>query len=154
MDTLITASGLMKRLPYAAAILALGGVILMGMGAYFVFVRPPLLPEDLRYMGASLAEIQAAAPGLFQWLQKVFWVMGGYIFTTGLLTLYIAIMTFRTRASGAGWIVAAAGLTSIGWMVVVNLIIASDFKWFLLSFALLWGIALLLFGMEGRNRQA
>jgi len=153
MDTLITASGLLKRLPYAAATLALGGVILMGMGAYFVFVRSSLLPEDLHYMGASLAEIQAAAPGLLQWLQKVFWVMGGYIFTTGLLTLYVAITTFRTRASGAVWIVAAAGLTSIGWMVVVNLIIDSDFKWLLLSFALLWGIALLLFGMEGRNRQ-
>lgn len=153
MDTLITARGLMKRLPYPAATLAVGGSILMGMGAYLVFVRPPLLPEDLRYMGASLAEIQAATPGLLKWLQKVFWVMGGYIFTTGLLTLYMAVTAFRTRASGAVWIVAAAGLTSIGWMTVVNFIIGSDFKWLLFSFALLWGIALLLFRIERRNRR-
>ncbi len=133
--------------------LAFCGISLMGLGLYFVFLRPPLLPEDLRYMGASLVEIQAAVPGLFHWLQKVFWVIGGYIFTTGLLTLYIAITTFRTRASGAVGIVAAAGLTSIGWMAVVNFIIGSDFKWLLFGFVMLWGIALLLFGMERRNRR-
>jgi hypothetical protein len=138
--------------PYSSTILVLCSIILMGLGLYFVFLRAPLLPEDLRYMDASLAEIQAAAPGLLKWLQKVFWVLGGYSFTSGLLTLYVAITAFRARASGAVWVVAAAGLTSIGWMVVVNFIIGSDFKWLLLSFALLWGIALLLFGMERRNR--
>ena len=138
--------------PYASTILVLCSIILMGLGLYFVFLRPPLLPEDARYMGAVLAEIQAA-PGLLNWLQKVFWVMGGYIFTTGLLTLYVAITAFRTHASGAFWVVAAAGLTSIGWMAIVNFIIGSDFKWLLFGFAMLWGIALLLFGMERRNRQ-
>lgn len=138
---------------YSSTILVLCGMLLMGLGLYFVFLRPPLLPEDPRYMGTSLAEIQATAPGLFKWLQKVFWVMGGYIFTTGLLTLYVAITTFRTRASGVGWIVAVAGLTSIGWMAVVNFIIGSDFKWPLFGFALLWGIALLLFGIERRKRR-
>ena len=140
--------------PYSSTILVLCGIILMGIGLYFVFLRPPLLPEDARYMGTSLAEIQATAPGLLHWLQKVFWVMGGYIFTTGLLTLYVAITAFRTRASGAVWIVAVAGLTSIGWMAVVNFIIGSDFKWLLFGFALLWGIALLLFGIERRNQRA
>ena len=138
--------------PYSSTILVLCGIILMGLGLYFVFLRPPLLTEDPRYMGTSLAEIQATVPGLFNWLQKVFWVMGGYVFTTGLLALYVAITAFRTRASGAVWIVAAAGLTSIGWMAVVNFIIGSDFKWLLFGFALLWGIALLLFWIEGRNR--
>jgi hypothetical protein len=139
--------------PYSSTILVLCGIILMGLGFYFVFLRPPLLPEDPRYIGAPLAEIQATAPGLFNWLQKVFWVMGGYIFTTGLLTLYVAITAFRMRASGAVWIVAVAGLTSIGWMAVVNFIIGSDFKWLLFGFAMLWGIALLLFGIERRNRR-
>lgn len=52
----------------------------MGIGIYFIFLRPPLLPEDARYMDTTLAEIQAAAPGLVRWLQKVFWVLGGYIY--------------------------------------------------------------------------
>lgn len=72
---------------YASTILSLSGLILMGMGVYFVFMRPPLLPEDARHIDASLAEIQAAVPELASWLQKVFWVMGGYIFTTGAVYL-------------------------------------------------------------------
>ena len=46
--------------------------------------------------------------------------MGGYLFTTGLLTVYIALTALRARATGAMDIVAVAGLASIGWMVVVN----------------------------------
>jgi hypothetical protein len=77
----------MKSRLLSSTVLALGGVIQMGLGLYFVFVRPLLLPEDPRFIGTSLAEIQAAVPGLGHWLDKVFTVMGGYIFTTGLLTL-------------------------------------------------------------------
>ena len=134
----------MKRLSYAAAALALGGIILMGMGAYFVFVRPPVLPEDLRAMGTSLAEIQVTVPGLLVWLRRVFWVLGGYMFTTGLMTVYIALTSFRARASGTTLVVAITGLTSIGWMVAINFLIDSDFKWLLLAFSLPWFMAVAL----------
>ena len=143
----------MKRLPYSAAALALGGIILMGMGAYFVFVRPPLLPEDLRSMGTSLAAIQAAIPGLLVWLRRVFWVLGGYMFTTGLMTVYIALTSFRARASGATLVVAITGLTSIGWMVVVNFLLDSDFKWLLLAFSLPWFLAIALRWLKAERPQ-
>jgi len=29
------------------------GVWLLCLGSYFIFIRPPLLPEDLRYAGAK-----------------------------------------------------------------------------------------------------
>ena len=133
---------------YSTPVLMLGGTILMIMGLYFVFVRPPLLPEDARYIGTSLAQIQAAVPGLPIWMRHVFWVMGGYIFATGLLTFYLAVTVFRTRARGIAGVVMLAGLTSIGWMAVVNFIIASDFKWLILSFFLVWTLALALYGLE------
>ena len=120
----------------------------MGIGLYFIFLRPPLLPEDARYMNTTLVEIQAAAPGLVRWLQKVFWVMGGYIFTSGLLTIYIAFSSFQARARGAFPVIAFAGLSSIGWMTVVNFIIGSDFKWILLMSVLPWAAALILYRME------
>ena len=138
----------MKLRPYSATVLALGGVILMGLGIYFVFLRPPLLPEDPRYMGTTLAELSAAAPGLLTWLRRVFWVMGGYMFATGLLTVYVALTVFRSGAKGAAGVVAVAGLASIGWMAAVNFIIASDFKWLLLAFGLPWVIALGLYRIE------
>jgi hypothetical protein len=100
-------------------------------------------------MGTSLRQIQAIAPGMPIWLRHVFWVMGGYMFATGLLTSYVALTTFRSRARGAAGVVMLAGLTSIGWMVIVNFIIASDFKWILLSFALVWTLAMVLYCLEG-----
>ena len=99
-------------------------------------------------MGSTLAQVQEALPGLLIWLRRVFWVMGGYIFTTGLLTVYVALTAFRSRARGAASVVAVSGFASIGLMVVVNFVIASDFRWLILSFALPWAVALVLHRIE------
>jgi hypothetical protein len=127
------------------------GVILMGLGLYFIFIRPPLLPEDPRYMGTTLAEIQAIMPGLLIWLRRVFWVLGGFMFATGVLTTYVAVAVFQQLARGARSVVALAGLTSIGWMAVVNFMIDSDFKWLLLAFNLPWIVALVVSWRESRQ---
>ena len=134
----------MKTQRVASAALALGGVILMGMGLYFGFWRPPLLPEDLNYMGASLAQSQIAMPGLEPWLARVFGVLGGYMFATGLLTVYVATTGFKTGRLGLIAVVLVSGLASIGWMAFTNFVIDSDFKWLLLAFALPWVVALAL----------
>ena len=135
----------MKRQPYYSKALALGGMSLLGLGGYFLFLRPPLLPEDARYMDTSLPALHAAAPGLGRWLQKVFWVMGGYMAATGMLTLHVAISSFRSRRPGAFPVVALAGLSSIGWMTGVNFLLDSDFKWLLAGLTLPWVAALLLY---------
>ena len=111
-------------------------------------MRPPLLPEDLRYMKTTLPVMHDSVPGLSAWLQKVFWVMGGYIFTTGLLIIFISFTSFRNRLPGAFSIVALAGISSIGSMTVVNFMIGSDFKWLLLTFTLPWAIALILYRLH------
>ncbi len=128
--------------------LTLGGLLLSALGFYFIFLRPPLLPEDSRYFGSTLSEVEKNIPGLSSWLQKVFWVMGGYIFATGLFTTYVARTAFLTRAHGSFVIVLIAGIASIGLMMVVNFIIASDFKWLLSAFALPWIVALILYRLQ------
>ena len=90
----------MKLRPYSVAMLAFGGAVLMLLGLYFIFVRPPLLPEDPRAMGTTLAQVEAAVPGLAGWLCRVFWVMGSFIFATGLLTVHVAVTSFRARVAG------------------------------------------------------
>ena len=139
---------MIKLKPYSASFLTLGGFLLAGMGIYFVFLRPPLLPEDSKYIGLSLSAIQNNIPGLSVWLQKVFWVMGCYIFTTGLLTIYVAQTSFITRTRGVIIIISIAGVTSIGSMTIVNFILQSDFKWALLSFTFPWFIALILYSFH------
>lgn len=71
----------------------------MAMGAYFAFLRPPLLPEDIRYMGSSLGQIQSAIPGLRPWLARVFGVLGGFIFAAGLLAVYVAATSLTSWKS-------------------------------------------------------
>jgi hypothetical protein len=137
--------------PYSSVMLAFCGLILIGIGLYFVFLRPALLPEDTRYIGMPLPELRSSIPGLLDWLEKVFWVMGGYICATGLLTVYVALTSFRSRVRGASVVAALAGLTSVGWMTIVNFIIGSDFKWFLLVFAAVWSFALVLYWFEKRR---
>ena len=134
--------------PYSTTFLSLGGFLLMAMGIYFLFLRPPLLPEDARYIGLNLTTIQSLIPALSAWLQKVFWVMGGYIFTTGLLTLYVAQTSFRTRSKGAFEIIIISGISSIGSMAFINFVIQSDFKWILLAFTLPWFVSLILFRLH------
>ena len=139
---------MLKLKPYSASLIAFGGLLLVAVGIYFVLLRPPLLPEDLRYIGSTLQNAKGNISGLTNWLQKVFWVMGGYIFTTGLLTVFVSFTSFRNRTPGSFSIVAIAGITSIGSMTVVNFIINSDFKWVLLTFTLPWAIALILYRLH------
>ena len=125
----------------AQASLGLGGLILMGMGVYFALLRPPLLPEDLRYVGASLAQIQSAISGFLPWVSRIFAVLGGYLFATGLLTAYLAAASYRDTQPLPTAVVAISGSASIGWMAVTNFLIDSDFKWLLLAFVLPWVVA-------------
>jgi hypothetical protein len=137
-----------KIKPYSASMLAFAGLFLVLMGLYFVLLRPSLLQEDLRYMGSTLQNAKENMPGLLIWLPKVFWVMGAYIFTTGLLTIFIAFTAFRKRLSGVFIIVAITGISSIGSMTVVNFMIDSAFKWVLLTFTLPWTFALILYRLH------
>ena len=134
----------MKRQNYASLALGLGGMLLIGLGLYFIFLRPALLPEDPRFMETSLAEIQQTLPGLLLWLRRVFWVMGGFILASGLLTTYIALTAFQQLERGARVLVSLANLVSIGWMAIVNFMIDSDFKWLVLAFNLPWILAFFL----------
>jgi hypothetical protein len=143
----------MKRQKYASLAFGLGGILLIGLGLYFMFLRPVLLPKDPRYMGTSLAEIQQTFPGLLLWLRRVFWVtlapgasagVGGFMLASGLLTTYIALTAFQQPERGARVLVSLANLVSIGWMAIVNFMIDSDFKWLLLAFNLPWILAFFL----------
>jgi len=145
------------RWPVSAILLALSGILLIGVGCYFLFLRPALLSEDIRYMQLTPAELQSVGARLGSWLTHVFRVMGGYVAATGVLALTLAVTAFRERHPWAVAGATVAGAASIGWMAAVNFMIGSDFKWVLLAFALVWASSLLLFGWEswrGRWRGA
>ena len=118
------------------------GIWLIGLGLYFIFLRSPLLPEDLRYMGTSPGEIQSAIPGLQRWLHRVFTVMGGFMTGAGLLTILVARNTSDLREKWTWAVLALVGLFTVGAMSLTNFQLNSDFKWLLLIPSLLWAVGL------------
>lgn len=135
----------------SSILLAAAGAALITAGLYFLLLRPALLPEDERYMNLAPAELAAVRPRLEAWLGHVFWVMGGYVLATGVLTVTLAVTSFRAhhRAAAVGALI--GGTASIGLMAVVNFAISSDFKWVLLGMALLWASSLALYWFETRS---
>ena len=136
--------------PLSSLVLAAAGVALVGTGLYFILLRPPLLPEDVRYMGQVVAQFDAVRPRLEAWLTQVFRVMGGYVLATGVLTITLAVTSFRQHHWCAALGALIAGAASIGLMAAVNFVIDSDFKWVLLAMALLWSCSMGLFWFEKR----
>lgn len=132
-------------------LLAVAAIMLMGTGLYFLFLRPALLPEDIRYMGLAAAQLDGVARPLADWLTHVFRVMGGYVLATGVLAITLALTSYREHHTGA-WLGAfVGGLASIGLMTAVNFAIRSDFKWVLLCMALVWAASIILFWTETRS---
>lgn len=133
-----------RRSRAAAGLLFVVGVLVMGMGAYFMVLRPAFLPEDNRFIGVDAATLTTAAPGIMSWLRFVFAVLGAYAFTTGLFMTHIAFAAYRSGLRTPVLLVAIAGLTSLGVMVAVNFAIQSDFRWELAGLAALCALSVLL----------
>ncbi|WP_295696766.1 hypothetical protein [Lapillicoccus sp.] len=125
------------------------GIVVLLVGVYFVTVRPSLLPEDARYMGSTVEGLIEVVPGLSGWLRRVFWVLGGFTVTTGLLVVYVARTGLSANGFGGLAILSVAGVGSVGWMTVVNLMIRSAFRWVLLALCGVWTLGLLA-GLAGR----
>jgi len=127
------------------------GIWLIGLGLYFIFLRPPLLPEDLRYMETSVRDIQSAIPGLERWTNRVFTVMGGFMMGSGLLTILAAMNASAMREKRTWIFLMLAGLFTVGTMSLTNFQLNSDFKWLLLIPSLLWIIGLMFSALMSRS---
>ena len=125
--------------------LAACGVWLVGLGAYFIFLRPPLLPEDPRFMGTTLEQIRVSVPGLESWLGKVFTVMGGFMAGAGVLTLFVATVAMPLRLKETPWALGICGALTVVLMSATNFALHSDFRWLLMLPALVWLAGLVVY---------
>lgn len=60
------------------------GLLTVGTGVYFLVLRPPLLPEDIRRTGIDQG---ALPPAFLDWLGIVFHTWGGFIAGFGISLL-------------------------------------------------------------------
>jgi hypothetical protein len=121
------------------------GVWLIGLGLYFIFVRPPLLPEDVRYMELAGPLLAGVEPGLLKWLPKVFTVMGGFMAGAGVLTGYLALQVLPLHLRGSALVLGVVGALTVGLMSLVNFVLHSDFRFVLAIPPILWMAALLMY---------
>ena len=127
----------------AAWLFGAAGLASAGIGAYFIALRPALLPEDLLRLGRTADDIERELPALRVWLRRVFIVLGGHALAAGMLSVFVAATGVRDRNPAAVAALIAAGVVSIGLMAVVNFVIRSAFRWLLLGVAGLWLAGLL-----------
>ena len=143
-----------KSWTLSAILLAAAGTCLLLVGLYFLLFRPALLPEDIRFIALSDAQLALVRPKLEAWLSHVFQVMGGYVLATGILAITLAATAYRAHHRSAGIGALLGGIASIGVMAVVNFAINSEFKWVLLTIALLWAFSLMAYWREENRRSA
>jgi hypothetical protein len=130
--------------PFSTALISVSGAAAVPVGLYFMFARPRFLPEDARFTGAPLEAIETVAPKMSPWLGHVFQVLGGYVVATGVLTVHVAMTTFRRRERGSTSAIVAAGVSSFGTMTVVNVLLRSDFKKPLIGLSSIWSLGVFL----------
>jgi len=117
----------------AAGLIGACAAYQMVLGAYFVVFRPPLLPEDLRFLGATAERVAVVLPRLEGWLDLVFAVLGGQMAAMGVLLAGLAARLARSRRISGYELVflSLAGLLSVASMSVANFALGSDFRWLL-----------------------
>lgn len=123
------------------------GLLTTGTGLYFMALRPPLLPEDMRFAELSGS---AAAP-LVRWLSIVFRTWGGFITGFGICLLGQAVYFKTSRDLWLRVGTAAGALVAFSSFLISNLQLHSDFLWFIaLLFVVALGSAALLLLEQAR----
>ena len=130
------------------------GIWLIGLGGYFMLARPPLLPEDLRYLGSSAIQVEVLLPHLASWLRNVFTVMGGFTAGCGILTIVVSVRVVPQCLPGTGAVLGCAGLLTVATMSWTNFVLDSNFKWLLLAPVVAWMLGLVSYAAGGRAGQA
>ena len=121
------------------------GIWLIGLGGYFIFARPPLLPEDLRYVGANPSQVEQLLPNLASWLKNVFTVMGGFMAGCGVLTVFMGVRVLPQCVRGTGIALGIAGALTVATMSWTNFVLDSDFKWLLVTPVVAWLLGLVCY---------
>ena len=108
----------------AGILVLVTGILALGIATYFLFLRPPMLPEDSRFTGVSAG---ALPPRLAAWLTIVFRTWGGFVAGFGIVLVAVGVylLTSAPRVLRGG--VAVALVVAFGRFLASNIELGSDF---------------------------
>jgi hypothetical protein len=116
------------RNPIAGTLLLTLGLLTFGVGIYFVGIRPPLLSEDIVFTGVA----PDVLPQKFHdWLGIVFATWGGFTIGFALVLSGMGASLVTGRWAWIRWTTALALVVAFGRFLASNVILASDFLWFI-----------------------
>jgi hypothetical protein len=112
--------------PYrAAALLLLAlGIVTFGTGVHFLFFRPAMLPEDVRFTGVDPLLLR---PEMLDWLRIVFRTWGGFLAGFGLLLASVAGFMLTSRLAVLKLGTSVAILIAFSRFLFSNVLIGSDY---------------------------
>jgi hypothetical protein len=122
----------------AAGLLGILGVLTLATGLHFLFFRPAMLPEDVRFTGIKPNDLP---PQIVEWILIVFRTWGGFMAGFGIAQIGVASYILTGRRALLQWGTAIAVVTAFGRFVLSNLIIASDYLVFV---GTLFGLAVVV----------
>ena len=132
----------------AALLLLTLGVLTLGTGGYFWFLRPAMLPEDVRLTGMAPHLLQ---PAMVEWLRIVFRTLGGFVAAFGILMVSVAGYMLTLRPAVLNWGVVVAVLVAFGRFLTSNIVLQSDYLWFIAALFAIALIAALRFAWNARQ---
>jgi len=119
------------------------GILTLGIGVYFLMLRPPLLAEDIRHTGIDPTSLP---PRFVEWLGIVFSTWGGFIAGFGITLLGVGVFMLAGRRVWLSLGTGFGALVAFGRFLLSNIIINSDSLWFIAgTFALALALSVLLF---------
>jgi hypothetical protein len=102
-------------LTFSALGMILGGLVIMGVGMTRVFV-----PQDLAYMGLTIADLNAVSPRLVPLIAHDRAGFGGGLFSGGLTVMFTVWCGTRPGARGLWWALLISGLVGFGCAIGVH----------------------------------
>ena len=121
------ARGLTPDARSSLAVLVLS-LLTVALGVYMAVLRPPLLPEDVRFLGVDPSSLP---PSLLRWLSIVFATWGGFITAFGVVLFGVASALRTARTDVLRWASALALMIAFSRFLWSNLVLRSDFLWFI-----------------------
>ena len=118
----------MARDPIAGTPLLTLGLLTFGVGIYFVGIRPPLLSGDIVFTGVAP---DALPQKVRDWLGIVFATWGGFTIGFALVLSGMGASLVTGRWAWIRWTTALALVVAFGRYFASNIIIESDFLWFI-----------------------
>ena len=139
--------------PGARSSLVVLGVSLLtvALGVYMAVLRPPLLPEDMRFIGVAPSSLP---PSLLRWLSIVFATWGGFIIALGVVLFGVASALWTARSRVLRWATALALVVAFGRFLWSNFVLRSEFLWFIALLFLVSLAAAIMLVVRGSGRRA